>query len=221
MHCIRRLSIRLLLAAGIATVVLTSGGCIGVSAHLLYFLKGQRVKAEFSGLKDKRVAVVCNSSTSSYGPGAEALLLAHSVSAILQREVKGIQLIDQEKVADWIDNNAWDQIDYRKVGKGVDAELLVAIELSSFSLHEGQSLYKGRATISATVYDMTNGGKIVYRKAATDINFPENGARHVTDINESNFRRAFIQILAQEIGKRFYDYEKIDDVGMDATFMRG
>ena len=43
------------------------------------------------------------------------------------------------------------ELDFATLGKGVDADLVVAIEIDSFRLYDGQTMYKGRAKLSTTV----------------------------------------------------------------------
>ena len=49
-------------------MLVTTVGCMGGLAQLLYVIKGHKIPAEFNGLEGKRVAVVCISDASAYGP---------------------------------------------------------------------------------------------------------------------------------------------------------
>jgi hypothetical protein len=192
-------------------------GC-GAMATVQYWLYGLKVDAKFDGLKKKRVAVVCLDSNSLKGPGSEADAIAKAVSTILSYHVEDVEMISQSKIADWIDSHDQDLTDYRDIGRGVKADMVVGLDLESFSTHEGQTLLKGRAKVSIRVFDMAKGGEVVYEAPTNEISFPEHGARHVTE-NESKFTIAFIHILAQKIAKDFYSYDKLEDFGNDATFM--
>ena len=134
-------------------------------------------------------------------------------------EVPGIQVVRQNEIADWIDSHNADLTDYRDVGRGVKADMIVGIDLVSFNLHEGQTLLKGRARVGVKVYDMGKGGEVVYDDPVKEISWPENGARHVTE-NEANFRAIFIRTLSQKIAHDFYDYELITDFAVDADSVR-
>jgi len=193
-------------------------GC-GMLATVAYWVNGPtKVPAKFSGLEKKKVAVVCLDANSLGGPGGEADAIAKAVSVTLSHHVKEIQMIRHAEIADWIDNQSQDLTDYRDVGRGVKADMVVGIDLVSFSIHEGQTLLKGRARVGVKVYDMTKGGAVVYETPITEIAWPENGARHVTE-NEANFRAIFIHTLAQKIAHDFYDYELMEDFGNDAKHL--
>jgi hypothetical protein len=220
MHGLQFNARRLLAVLALVILVLPAGGCVGMTAQLLYLIRGNKVEADFNGLVGKRVAVVCVSSTSSFGPGTESVMVAQTVGNILRQKVKKIEVVRNDEVANWIDNNNWDQIDFRTVGRGVNADMVVAIELEGVRLTEGPTLYRGRAAVTLTAYDMKEGGKIAYRREPFDFAFPVNGARHSTEISEASFRRQFVHTLAEQIAKRFYAYEAIEDVAMDSTFIR-
>lgn len=202
-----------------AALVATSPGC-GLLATVAYLVKGNpTVPARFTGLKGKRVAVVCLDGHSLAGPGTEADAIAKAVTLTLGANVPEVKMVRQTEVSDWIDSQTGDLTDYRDVGRGVKADMVVGVDLLSFNLHEGQTLLKGRARVGVKVYDMTKGnGELAYESAPKEIAWPENGARHVTE-NEANFRAIFIHTLALKIARDFYDYELMETFADDASHL--
>jgi hypothetical protein len=194
-------------------------GCVGFTAQLLYLWKGNKVPAAFSDLEDKRVAIVCVSDSSAYGPGAIPTLIAEQVESILEQELEDIELVGQDEVADWIDHNNWDQIDYRDIGRGVKSDMVVAVDLEGLSVHEGQTLYRGRVNVRVSVFDMTRSGKKVYSEGPRQFVFPQHAAVHSGDMSESQFRRVFIRILSQHIARHFHPHDFQDGFGKDAILM--
>ena len=178
------------------------------------------VPAEYDDLQGRRVAVVCVSDNSSYGTGSESQLLAREVRLILRHHVRDIELVRAEEIADWIDRKGWDEIDYREIGRGVKAERVVAIGLAGFSIREGASLYKGRADISVSVYDMAEGGDEVFRKSVPEFSFPATGPYPVGDLSEVQFRRAFLKTLSQQVARYFHAYDVAEDYSRDTAFIR-
>jgi hypothetical protein len=198
------------------SILASSSGCIGLSAHLLYFFKGsQKIDAEYKGLEEKRVAVVCVSDSVSHGPSSISSMMERSVAILLRERGKKIDVIHQDEVADWIDNNDWNQMDYRDIGRGVSADRVLAIDVSGVRLHEGMTLYKGRADVVVTVYDMNEDGKVAFRKTLPEFTFPRNGARHSTEMSENQFRQLFVTVLSEHVAKYFYDYHLEDNFGGD------
>ena len=193
-------------------------GC-GPLATVAWLIHGpEMIPAEFDGLKDKRVAVVCLDANSLSGPGGEADAVGKAVTMLLTKNVPGIRVVRQNEVADWLDTHGSDITDYRDVGRGVKADMVVGIDLLAFNLHEGKTLLKGRAKVGVKVYDMKKGGELVYEAAPKEIAWPKDGARHVTE-NEAGFRTTFIGMLAERIARDFYSVELTTSFSDDARHL--
>lgn len=208
---LRRTSVVVLLALVLASTT----GCVGLLAQIGYWSGANLVPAEYTGLEKSRVAVICVSSNAAYGVGIEAELLSRNVTRILQERVKDIKLVSQDEIGDWVDQNDWDEVDYREVGRGVKADKVVAIDISGFRLYEGQTLYRGRAEVTVTVYDIKEGGKEVFRRKMPEIKFPTSAAYHSSETTESVFRQLFIDVVARQIGHYFHEYDMADRYGRD------
>jgi hypothetical protein len=216
----RNLRSRISLAvAGLCLALLPLGGCAIVN-HLMYVVHGATVPAEFAGLVDKRVAVVCISANDDYGPDSTTVLLSREVERLLQERVKKIRLVRHQEVANWIDRNDW-QHDYLEIGRGVKADLVVAVDLGRFSLYEGSTLFKGHADVQVSVYDMSKEGASVFSTTLYDYSFPSKGAQSITDVSEAAFKRAFIKMLAQHVARSFYEYDIQENVASDPAALAG
>lgn len=201
-----------------ASVLASSTGCIGMTAQLLYLVKGQKVPAEFEGLADKRVAVVCVASSASYDPGSAPSMLSQLVESLLRQNVDDIKMVRHDEVVDWIDNHDWDQVDYRDVGRGVNADAVVSIELENYRLHEDATMFKGRANVTVKVHDMQKKGEVLFRRSFASA-FPISGGQHVSETDEQQFQRKFLIVLAQDISRLFYAYEFKEDFARDAAMI--
>jgi hypothetical protein len=196
----------------------TAGGCIGLASQLLYVIKGDKVAAEFDGLAGKRVAVVCVANSSNYDPGSASSKLAQMVEIILKKEVPRMNLIRQDRVVDWIDNNDWDQMDYRDIGRGLKSEMVVGIDLDGYRLHEDATMYRGKANVVITVFDV-KANETVYKRHLTGYSFPVNGGKHVSETTEAEFENKFLRELAIDIAKTFHSYEFKNDFARDASML--
>ncbi len=205
----------------VATLLTLTTGCVGLVANLVHVAKGNMVPPAFEGLKGRRVAVVCVSNSQAFGPTSASIVLARQVGKLIQQNVKEVSIIEPQKVADWIDEHDWDYVDYVAVGRGVDAEMVLAIDLDGFSLHDGKTLYKGRADVQLVVYDLTEqgGGKEVFALVPPQIQYPKNLGMHTTDISESAFRRKFLNVVARHIAKQFYSYDMQEEFAEDTTII--
>lgn len=195
-------------------------GCVGTLANLINVAHGNLVSASYTGLKEKTIAVVCVSNSEAFGPTTASIQLARQVGKLIEANVDKSKVIDHQRIADWIDRNDWDYMNYPEVGRGVEAEMVVAIDLDSFSLNDGKTLYRGRADVKVVVYDMKDGGKEVFSFSPTQITFPENSGYHATDMTEEAFRRQFIAVLASKIARQFFSYDAKEDFARDASVIR-
>lgn len=198
-------------------LVVTAGGCVGLVANLMHVGMGNLVQPQFADLVGRRVAVVCVSSSSSFGPTTAAEEIAKRVQKYLKEHVPDIKLTSQQEVADWMDRHDWNFIDYREVGEGVAADMLVAIEIKSYSLHEGPTLYKGRADVRVAVHDMALDGEVVYEQSPPQIQYPVNSEHHTADVSEEEFSRIFADVVANRVARQFYAYEVAEDFGRDRS----
>lgn len=222
MFVVHRRVLRSVLFLGLAVGLASSGGCVGLTAQMLYWIKGgNKIDPEFAGMKGKRVAVVCVSNASAYGPNSFCSLLERRVGQALKEQGDKIEVVPADDIADWIDSNDWNQMDYREIGRGVKADMVLGLDLANLRLHEGQTLYQGRVTLTATVYDMQDGGKVVFRRTIPDFTFPQNGPRHATEMSEARFRSLFVEVLAKHVAKYFCEYQFEEDFAKDAMGLAG
>lgn len=202
------------LAALVAALLLpTACGC-STLLTAAYLLQPADVPAEFSGLKGKHVAVVCRPIVElEFSDAGSARELASLVGAQVESKVRRARLIGQQEVARWIDENSW--VDYPTLGKSLDADIVMGIDLEEFRLHEGSTLYRGRATAHVRVYEVAT-KKVLFDKRIDDFAFPANTAIPSTDRTEAEFRGMFLQMLSQKISRCFHAYESRDVFAEDS-----
>ncbi len=188
-----------------AAVVLaaSSGGSTLFTAA--YLFQPADVPAEFTGLRGKHVAIACRPIVElEFTDAGSARELASLVGAQIGSKVRRTRIISQQEVARWVDENSW--VDYPSLGKSLDADLVVGVDLEAFRLHEGSTLYRGRATAHVKVYEVAT-KKIVFEKRIDDFSFPANTAIPASDRSEAEFRGMFLQMLSQKISRCFHAYE--------------
>jgi len=194
---------RRLILLALLLVPLTAG--CSTLLTVAYLVQPADMPAEFAGLKGKRVAVVCRPIIElEFTDAGSARELAALVGDQLEQNVNRCDVVGQHEVARWIDENAW--VDYQTVGKALEADHVIGIDLEEFRFHEGSTLYRGRATAHVKVYDLEE-KKLVFRKRIDDFAFPANNAIPAADRSETEFRSLFLQILSQRISRLFHAYE--------------
>lgn len=203
----------------IAVLIVPGFGCRTGLFSLMYLIKGMDVDPDYAGLKGKKVAVVCRPVASLQYRNANAGRdIAEQVTQLLEAKVPKVHVIDQRKVNRWADENTWE--DYREVGKALKADMVVGIDLESFSIYKGQTLYQGKANATIHVYDCKNGGKLVFEKIVPQSLYPPNAAVPTSDRTEPEFRQEFIAVLSDQIARHFYAHDPHADFAQDATAFR-
>ena len=193
-----------LILALLAAIAPFSAGC-STLLTVAYLVQPADVPAEFKGLRGKHVAVVCRPIVElQFSDAGSSRQLAGLVGSQLEQKLRNTKVIGQQEVARWLDENSW--VDYPTLGKSLDADMVVGIDLEEFRLHEGSTLFRGRATAHVRVYDVA-AKKVVFEKRLDDFSFPANTAIPTTDRSEAEFRDMFLQIVAQRISRTFHAYE--------------
>ena len=201
------------LAAAVMIVLagLSAAGCSGLRG-LGYLIKGNDVDADFPGLKEKKVVVVCRPLVSlQYRNAGAARELAQQIGSYLEANVPKIKVVDQQEVGAWMDENSWEE--FSEVGKAMKADMVVGVDLTSFSVLNGQTLYQGRANVSFKVYDCEK-KKVVYEKTLPQCVYPPNISMPA-DKPENDFRSEFIRVVASQISRHFYVHDEHADIGLD------
>ena len=146
-----------------------------------------------------------------------ARALAEGICERLKAHIKDIHIVDPQKVAELIDEKGMD--DYLEIGKALKAEKVVGIDIESFGVLDGQTLFRGRSTVSIQVYDVAE-KHVEWHKSPPQFEYPKIGSTPAADITEMEFRNRFVGILAEQIARFFYPHDRHDDYGDDALSIR-
>lgn len=203
-----------------ASALVSSSGCGSVLATGMYVIQGgNMVPAEFDGLKDQRVVVVCRPpSSNEYRHAGASRAVAQRVSELLVDNVKNVDVVSPREVDDWLDQSDWG--DYKELGRAVHADKVVYIELNDFDLYKGSTLYQGHADVSVTIYDMNNNGKMAWDRHLGEIMYPTNSGIPAQDKPQQQFEREFVNIVATRIGEHFYKHDANSAFAIDALANR-
>jgi len=201
---------------GLLVGITASSGCTQALLTGVYLAKGVETPAEFKELKGKKVAVVCRPLVElQYSSSSAAQRLAGSVSLLLKKKLKKTETVGMQKIETWTDEHEWD--DFAEVGKAMKSDYVVGIEIKDFKLYQGQTIYQGRASINVSVHDMSKGGEVVYEKSLPEIVYPPQGGIPTSEKVEEEFRRQFIGVVSEQVGRLFYGYDHRKDIAIDST----
>ncbi len=206
-----------LIAIGMVSLfLLNSTGCVRLAANLVNAIQGNETPAEYNGFEEKRVAIVCNTDNG-MSVDYSASQLTGYVHMALNKNVKDIELVRTEEVERWLDAHGTAESDYVEIGKGVKADQLLAIDISGMKIRDGATLYRGQCDISVTVYDIADGGAIVFKKQFPEFSFPKMGGPTTSDTTDAKFRSLFLTVLAAKVSGLFYPVDPTAEYALDAT----
>jgi hypothetical protein len=201
----------------LAAVLPSAAGC-GALTTFLWVARGTDIPAEFDGLSEKRVAVVCRPVAAlEFRSQTAGKDLAKGISNRLGERVSRIEMVDQREVAEWVDNNTWDE--YVEIGKALEADVVVGIDLERFGIYEGHTIYQGKAVATVKVFNCHT-GEVEFERRLPPVVYPPNSYVPTSDRPESEFRREFVAVLADQIGRHFYRHDPYADFAMDARSLR-
>jgi hypothetical protein len=192
-----------------------ASGCT-LMATAMYVIQGSNTSADFAGLKGKRVAVVCRPITSlHFRDTSVSRDLAKQVGILLEKNVPKIEIVDQREVFEWADENNWEE--YVDIGKALNADMVIGLDLEEFNLFQGQTLYQGKANLKMMVFEVAKGREPVFERNLPQAIYPPNAAIPAGEKPEAQFRRQFVGYLARQISHYFYDHDSTVDFANDAT----
>lgn len=197
-----------LLATGVA-------GCKSALQTVGLLWEGTDIPPEYKeDLKGKKVAVVCKPLTSQeFSNSGEARALAEGICERLKVHIKEIIIVDPQKVSMLVDEKGME--DFGAIGKKLKADKVIGIDIESFGILDGPTLYRGRASLSVQVYDVAE-KKVEWRKTPPAIEYPRIGSTPMADLPENEFRNNFVKIIAEQVARLFYAHDRHDDYGDDA-----
>jgi hypothetical protein len=213
-----RISAGVIVVAIIATM-LTQPGCLGLLSNLMHAAGANKVPAAFEGLEKSRVAVVTITENGQFGDDVAGRILGRNVSQWLAQEVDDIELVREDQIANWRDTHGWDVIEYAEIGRGVDADKVLAIEVTDLKLRDGATLYRGSANVHVAVIDAKTGQEL-FHSDIDEFTYPTTAGVYTNETTEVRFRKLYLGILAKRIARKFYAYDARDDFALDSIIAR-
>lgn len=207
-----------------AVLIGSVGGCsLGVMAGRAIF-GDPKLASEFrtrTGIdltKDaKKLLVVVRTPSSIEGelPSLD-LDLIDAVSRKLK--VHGVQIVNPDDVAKWIDKNGGRFDHASELAREFDTDFIAIIDVDTFSLRDPGSpnLFHGSASGQMQVFEVQ---EIAGTKEAQQVfagnfrnQYPPHGPVPADSLSSKMFEKRFIDNLSDRLGSRFYDYRLGDEM---------
>ncbi|MDR3638378.1 MAG: hypothetical protein P4L84_31535 [Isosphaeraceae bacterium] len=219
------------------SLVLMSAGLLALAGcdprTLFYFIQPNEptipVPEGSPSLVGKRVAVVAHASSGAQGefPALEREF-AREFSRRLQKNVKKIDMVSQEKVWDWVDGHT-DWNNPAEIARAFEADYVIFLEIESFKTKEAGDLNvlhgTSRTHIQAIALDYPKNSR---GKRLTDqpkeeetvyddyqeTEFPKRGPIPTdTGTSAAKFKKTFLKVVAVECTWHFLEHAPEDAIG--------
>lgn len=204
------------LAASACLAVLIQTGCLlAPAANLLNAAGLNMTPAEYEGLKEQTVAVVVETEASLFSEDPAANELTARLGAILSKNVKKLKLVRPTKLREYRDEHGYDPVDLEEFGVEVGADRVVHVRLNNLSLRGGINFFKGSTDAVVTVIDPGT-GLVEFTEEISGFTFPQNAGIETTSTSEERFRKLYLGILADRIGRLFHPFDPNDLAALDS-----
>ncbi len=188
------------------------GGC-NILEWPLYVLFGQstsKVKAEYTGLKNQRIAIIVAT-----GPGINfeypyaRTNVALASAQVIGKYVKKAQFVNQDEIeAFQMENLSWATLPVETIGLKFDATRILYLDLYQFTMHEENSVHllRGQIRASARVYEINGNRKAVYQTEIS-VEWPKHGPRPMSEATLARLQMETIVKFAERLARKFYDHK--------------
>ncbi len=182
-------------------------------AFVLFGKTHERVKAEYTDLKGKRVAIIIAGLPAidfedPYARMDIALLSAE----LIRQEVDEVQFVDQEKIERFQQENLdWISMPMRELGTHFGADRILYIELMQFTTVEPESinLVRGRIWSQVSIYEVDSlQPNVPAYETEIQVVYPEQGPQPMSDTTRMGARQQIIVQYAQELSRKFYNHKR-------------
>ena len=224
-----------------ATFLIAAVGLLSLAGcdprTLLYFLQPFEPmlppKAKDLSLKDKKVVILTHAVTGSTSDMQSIdRELPREVGRILRENGKKIEVVNFDKIADWMENHpSW--TDPSEAAREFDADIAIFLEVEQFQVASSSSpgVLEGKSRTHIQVFEMEypkdskdkplkdqpKESRVVYDDYA-DSEFPRRGPiEEGSRLSRSTFRNKFVRVVAMEITWHFLEHSPEEDIE-DVTF---
>lgn len=198
-----------------AAVTVSQVGCM-LAGNLMHAAGLDMIPAEYEGMEDAVVALVVLTPSALHENDPAASELTRHLRQELTGGVDDIQLVRDDRVAQWWDTHGYDSEDYAAMGRDIDADRVMVVHLDSLKLKDGATLYRGSADVMMEIIDVET-GHVAFSKTIEEYRFPKMAGQHTSETTLRRFRSLYLKMLAAEIGRTFRPFDAHERIALDST----
>lgn len=141
------------------------------------------------------------------------------IDAVSRRlKLHGVQIVNPDDVARWIDKNGGRFDHPSELAREFDTDFIAVVDVDTFSLHDAGSpnLYHGSASGQMQVFQVQEvaGAKETLQVFTGNFRnqYPPHGPVPCDSLSRKMFEKKFVDNLSDRLGSRFYDYRLGDEM---------
>jgi len=193
-----------------SSLLITGCNLLEFPAYALFAPSSQKVKAEYKDLKNKTIAlvVVTDSSTDFMYPQATDNI-TRSTAEMIRRHVKDIEFIDQIKIKSFQDDHQdWAALPMSEIMRKLDTQTILLLDLFLFSTKEENSVHllRGQIAAAVSVYQINSPtpDKPAYQ-TEIEVIYPETGPLPESlDAHQKIYKHS-LALFTRKLFQKFYD----------------
>jgi hypothetical protein len=137
---------------------------------------------------------------------------------LAEKESDKIHIVMASHVAKWQDEHPnWRDLSPAEIGKALKADYVILLEVDNLSFFDGgdRQLLHGRADITVSVIDVTQGdGDPVKPPTILHSEYPKDRPIY-NPVPFTNFRRDFLKRMAEQVSNHFLPHEIVHEISSD------
>jgi len=172
----------------------------------------EKVAPEFNRLRGKRTLIYVWAPAETLWDYPKVRLdLAAYVGSYIERNVKGVTLIDPLRMESYLEQGGSFEVNPAEVGEHFQADMVVHLAVYQFSMRDPRlaHFYRGRIGASVVVHDLSRAEapeRIPLQNV--EVAVPEKGPVGLANVRAEEVRQSTYYAFANAVGKKFHEYER-------------
>ena len=177
------------------------------------------IPAEYEGLDEQTVAVVVEVAGGSLARDPNAIQMTQALRRELLANVAEIQIVRDDKIAQWRDTHDPGDRDYTQMARDLDASRVLLVRLDNLKLRDGATLYRGTCDAAVEVIELPEGTS-GYVRQLDEYAYPQLAGQPISETSLSKFTKVYMTTMAEEIVRSFRRYDPGERFALDGRIAR-